>query len=75
MFWGVWGGLGMRMGVAGGEDTVWDSQVLTQKGLRRHCPPLTLSSWGDDGLEPADLCELHPEGRGVEISWLLLASQ
>ena len=38
-------------------------------------PPLTLSSWGDDGLEPADLCELHPEGRGVEISWLLLASQ
>lgn len=30
---------------------------------------------GDDGLELVDLCELHPEGRGVEISWLLLASQ
>lgn len=68
----------MRMGVVGGEQTVWGSQVLSQKGPGRHCPPLTPKFLGgDDGwdLGTCARCFWKEGAAGVEMSWLLLAPQ
>ena len=53
----------MRMGVAGGEDSL-GLPGLDSKDLGGTAPLLAPSSWGDDGLVLADLCEVYPEKRG-----------